>query len=197
MAESREERIARLLRSGLDHFGDGNEAQAVEVWREVLELDPENEEARDFLGSASISGPARGPGPGSKGEVLDAEDPVVLEARSLIQADELESALELMQRSSSQGDASLEIESLVDLVRVELVVRYRARLGDLSAIPILQGQPEKLTQSNLPANAGFLLSLLDGATSAEELISLSGMDTFDGLRTLGSLVEAEIVELLA
>jgi hypothetical protein len=50
---------------------------------------------------------------------------------------------------------------------------------------------------NLPATAGFLLSLIDGRTCVDELLALSGMDPFDVLRGLSNLLDAGIVEAAA
>jgi hypothetical protein len=48
---------------------------------------------------------------------------------------------------------------------------------------------------NLPAQAGFMLSLIDGDTSVGDIVSLSGMDSFEALRVLNGLVDAGIVSL--
>ena len=192
MSESKEEQVVRLLRTGLDHYGDGDDVQAVEAWRQVLELEPSNAKARDFLADASRSGPAK--------EVLaalDTAESVITDARALVDAGELEDALEIMQSGSVELGSSLEIEALIELVRVELVKRYRDRLGDMASVPVVHGDPARLTQFNLPANAGFILSLLDGSTPLTDLVTLSGMDAFDALRTLVGLVDAGIVELRA
>jgi hypothetical protein len=45
---------------------------------------------------------------------------------------------------------------------------------------------------NLPADAGFLLSLVDGQTTVQEIVSISGMDAFDAFQILKSLLEANI-----
>ena len=48
---------------------------------------------------------------------------------------------------------------------------------------------------NLPTTAGFVLSLVDGSTSVNDLMSLSGLDAFDTLRILTGLIDAGIVEI--
>ncbi len=42
---------------------------------------------------------------------------------------------------------------------------------------------------------GFMLSLVDGKTSIDELIALSGKDAFEALRILNERVAAGIAEL--
>ena len=52
MAESKEDKIERLMREGLNHYGMGAVGEAVRSWREVLKLDPDHAEARDFVATA-------------------------------------------------------------------------------------------------------------------------------------------------
>ena len=55
--------------------------------------------------------------------------------------------------------------------------------------------PEEIMRYNLPANAGFVLSMVDGNTSVNEILALSGMDPFDAVRVVNRLLEAGIVEV--
>ena len=63
--------------------------------------------------------------------------------------------------------------------------------------PQLRLDPASIARYNLSANAGFLLSRLDGSTSVDELVSLSGMDAFETLRILNRLIDAEIIGVAA
>jgi hypothetical protein len=55
--------------------------------------------------------------------------------------------------------------------------------------------PEEIMKFNLPANAGFVLSMVDGNTSVNEILALSGMDPFEAIRMVNNLLEAGIVEV--
>jgi hypothetical protein len=192
MAESEEEQISLLLREGLDCYGTGREPEAVSAWTRVLELDPDNELARDFLETAGRSA--------SSDVVIPKRDTarsVMSEARRLMAEENFEGALALLRSGVGEAEFSIELESLVELARVHLVRSYRSRLGDLDSVPVLAASAKSITAYNLPPNAGFVLSLLDGCTSVNELISLSGMDAFDALRTLTGLTDAGLVELRA
>jgi hypothetical protein len=57
--------------------------------------------------------------------------------------------------------------------------------------------PQEILRFNLPPNAGFVLSMIDGHTSADELVALAAMDPFETLHTLGKLMDAGIVEVRA
>ena len=80
-------------------------------------------------------------------------------------------------------------------VRGRLLKRYRDRMGDLGGIPRLSLGLSDVMKFNLPAHAGFMLSLIDGDTSIGDIVSLSGMDSFGALRVLNGLIEAGIVSL--
>ncbi len=95
MLEGKRERISRLLREGLDHYGEGRNAEAVRAWNEVLYLDPSHAEASDYLASAGAPAPAR-----SAPESAGAGGDLVPEALRLLRAGELEPALELLEAAS-------------------------------------------------------------------------------------------------
>ena len=53
----------------------------------------------------------------------------------------------------------------------------------------------EITKFNLPKDAGFLLSLMDGVTSLDNLMTVSGMDSFEALRTTKNLIDIGIVRM--
>jgi hypothetical protein len=95
--------------------------------------------------------------------------------------------------AASLDPSRIELEGYVDLVRSRLVKVYRERIGPGKGIPRVMVPASQITRYNLPAEAGFLLSLTDGSICFDELLSVSGMAPFEALRTLAGLVEACIV----
>jgi len=188
--ESKQERIARLLREGLDHYGVGEVSEAILLWREVLLLDPDDEHARDYIKTADRRNDPRP----LKSERTDGAVLALLnEARQLIAKDEFQAALDLIVSAGEADLSSLELEATAELVRSHLHLQYLGIVGDLSAIPVLREAPNDLTRFNLPSEAGFILSLVDGGTSIGQLMSLSGMDAFEALRLIGALLDTGIV----
>ena len=110
---------------------------------------------------------------------------------------ELEEALELLLRAVEGASFSIEREATIELLRGALFRDYRASVGDLNSVPVVIADPSELTKYNLPANAGFLLSLLDGVTDLESLVTVSGMDSFEALRTTRKLIDVGLVEMRA
>jgi hypothetical protein len=80
------------------------------------------------------------------------------------------------------------------MVRSRLLDRYRERVGGMDVVPSVRVGARELLKFNLPASTGFLLSLVDGKTSVNDLISLSGLDPFETLRMLANLLDAGVVE---
>jgi len=196
MAEDRSQEIAALLQEGLDAYGEDDVGRAIRAWRKILAIDPNHGEALEFIQTADRRLlPREESLPASRS--ARARDDAWAEARRRIAAGELEAALELLSRSEEGATFSLEREATIELLRGALFRDYRASVGELTAVPVLIADSSELTNYNLPANAGFLLSLLDGVTDLESLVTVSGMDSFEALRTTRKLIDVGLVEMRA
>jgi tetratricopeptide (TPR) repeat protein len=204
MSESEATRVERLVREGLDCFGEGEVARAIACWEEVLRLDPHHALALDYLGAAR-AGEDAGPGDeefelaesgsgATSGERQERSLEALLgAAQELLRKQDLEGALALFETAAEMDSRRIEIEGYIDMVRSRLLKAYRERVGGRQTVPRLLVDLAEITRYNLHTDAGFLLSLLDGATNVEDLISLSGMNAFEALRILNNLIEAGIV----
>jgi len=114
------------------------------------------------------------------------------DAHEAIESQDLEGALELLRAAAVQDPDRIELEGFVDGVRSQLLKQYRDRVGDEQGIPKLIADTAAIMRFNLPADAGFLLSLVDGKTTIREIVSISGMDAFDAFRILNGLFDAKI-----
>lgn len=184
-------KIARLLQDGLERYGEDDVDGAVRAWQQVLELDPDNAEASDYLESAGAL-PAEGEGGGDAQEVVRG---LLADAHQLVAAHDFEAAYDMLQAAAGAEEPVLEVEATLDLVRSQLIQRYRLEVGDPSAVPVVSADGPSLTGFNLPTEAGFLLSLVDGATPIQDMVSLSGLDSCEALRLLRGLLDAGIVEV--
>jgi tetratricopeptide (TPR) repeat protein len=187
MSDTNDEKVSCLLQEGLELYGTGDIARAFLLWNEALEIDPSNEEALDYIRDADRrSKPRSGSAGVGKHSVID-------DARRLLRAEDAEAALELLMSASATNN--LECEAMVELLRATLFRRYQAELGDLAKVPCrVEHSDSDLRSRNLPPRAGFLLSMIDGQTSLGDLVSVSGMDRFDAMRSLHQMLEAGIVE---
>lgn len=188
---SKREEIARLLAEGLDHYGEDAIGKAIQSWRAVLELDKHNPEALDYIQTADRREQRKLP---REEQMSDTARRIVHEAGVRIEGGDWEGALDLLRSLGDSEATGLEYEATIEIVRSRLLGVYAERVGDLDALPVLCGKGD-LRSYNLPRDAGFVLSLIDGDTRVADLISLSGMDAFEALRVVGHLLDAGIVEM--
>lgn len=104
-------------------------------------------------------------------------------------------ALEIAEALLSSDSADLEAQRYATSCRDVLMQMYLSRLGGLEQVINVVLPPEELRWLNLDHRAGFLLSLVDGASSIEELLDISGMPRLDALRILATLAEQRAILL--
>jgi len=124
-------------------------------------------------------------------EKLSAEI-LLQDALEAIEIEDLEGALDLLRAAAARDPDRIELEGFVDGVRCHLLKQYRDQVGDLQAIPRVVADKHAVMRFNLPADAGFLLSLVDGQTTVQEIVSIAGMDAFGASRILKNLLEVNI-----
>ena len=196
MAESNEQKIARLMAEGLDLYGQDQIERAVACWRAVLKLAPRHEVARDYLEVAGfgVDGAAgRRPAPAA----LPLASQLLGEAFTLVERGADTEALELLESAVREAPGHLEAQATLELVRAHLYQRQRVRTKGGAGVLRVKLGPQEILRFNLPPNAGFVLSMIDGHTSADELVALTSMDPFEALHTIGKLMDAGIVEVRA
>ena len=197
-----EAEIRRLMARGLDLYGLGQVREATECWRRVLALDPAHAEARDYLqaaggdaaGGEAAAATAPGAGAASEGP---GDEVLVQEAVTLLRRGKLAEGLDVLETMALRDPGRLDVQAFVELARAALVRVYREHVGSGGGVPRVRIPADQVMKYNLPASAGFLLSLIDGRTSVEELLALSGMDPFDVMRGISNLLDAGIVEAAA
>ena len=100
MNESKEGKVSSLLQQGLELYGTGDVARAFLLWGEVLELDPGNDEALDYIKDADRRAKPRG---GTHGL---GESSLMDETRRLLRAENAESGLSLL-RTRNNGFSAI------------------------------------------------------------------------------------------
>ncbi len=196
MAESNEQKIARLMAEGLDHYGQDQIEGAVACWKAVLKLDPRHEVARDYLEVAGYGAhDDLGKPVAASGGSLAAQ--FLREAQALLERGADGEALELLESAARETPGHLESQAALELLRASLYQRHRKRTKGGAGVLRVKLGPQEILRFNLPPNAGFVLSMIDGHTSADELVALASMDPFEALHTIGKLMDAGIVEVRA
>jgi len=76
-----------------------------------------------------------------------------------------------------------------------LAQMYLARLGSLAQIVQVALSGDEIRWLSLDHRAGFLLSLIDGESSIETLLDISGMPRLEALRILYGLLDQRVIAL--
>ncbi|MBX3181408.1 MAG: hypothetical protein KIT72_13975 [Polyangiaceae bacterium] len=97
----------------------------------------------------------------------------------------------VLETDPTHVDAKRHAESCREI----LTQMYAARLGSLDQVLRVAVPPDQIRWLSLDHRAGFLLSLVDGVTSVEEILDVSGMSRLDALRILFTLVQQRVVGL--
>jgi hypothetical protein len=119
---------------------------------------------------------------------------------TLVDDGELEAArLESMRRSSRPPSDSPEVEINVEwapkseLDPEELFSDYAADLGPFTRIPIVTVPFDELPSLSMDNRMGFLVALIDGASSIQNILDVAGMPQREVLHALVTLRDVGIV----
>jgi hypothetical protein len=86
-----------------------------------------------------------------------------------------------------------EAKKYADNCRNILEQMYTARLGPLDRVPYVAVPLEQLRWLSIDHRAGFVLSHVDGVSSLDQILDVSGMPLLDTLRILYELVQHRVV----
>jgi hypothetical protein len=104
-------------------------------------------------------------------------------------------ALVLAEAVLESAPEHLEALRYADKCRDVLMQMYAARLGPLDQIVAMSIPSEQIRWLSLDHRAGFLLSRVDGTSSVEELLDISGMPRLDALRIMYGLFQERVITL--
>ncbi len=92
-------------------------------------------------------------------------------------------------------DSPLDAEALrcAENCRNVLAQMYTARIGPLDRVPFIAVPREQLKWLSIDHRAGFVLSHVDGISSIEQILDVSGMPALDALRILYELSQQRVI----
>lgn len=88
-----------------------------------------------------------------------------------------------------------EAQRIAGKCRDVLKQMYISRLGGMGGVPRLSLSGDKVKWLSLDHKAGFLLSRVDGFTSVEEILDVSGMPALEALRILFELSQQNVIRV--
>ncbi len=179
--------ILRIFESGLDQFAQGDFVAAQQTWKKVLESDPDNELALDYIRSIEEEVPFEDKKVISKG-LLD-------EAIRLLGKNQPEPAYELLQMIVQDNPDDEKAQKFLDTTKGLLLKDYLSELGDTGAVVQLKKKMEEIMRINLTKESAYIISLIDGNSSIDELLMLSSIDRFLFMRNLTLLLRNGIIRL--
>jgi hypothetical protein len=120
------------------------------------------------------------------------EDPVA-EMRERASLGDFTGALEMAELILAADPGNLDAAECAENCRSVLEHMYAARLGPSDGVPVVVVPQAQMQWLSIDHRAGFVLSLIDGSSTLEMIIDVSGMQRLDALRILHALVQQRIV----
>jgi hypothetical protein len=90
---------------------------------------------------------------------------------------------------------NLEAARFARSCRDVLIQMYSARLGSLDQIVAVSVPNDQVRWLTLDHRAGFLLSLIDGGSTLDQILDMSGMTRLDALRIMYQLFDQRVISL--
>ncbi len=111
----------------------------------------------------------------------------------MLDLDDFSGAVELLEKAIDREPDNIEIGQLLEQAQAELESHLRVKLGGGSRMPAVCMSGDEVIWLNLDHRAGFILSLIDGNTSLDDLKSICGLPNLDLLRVLVQLLDEKVI----
>jgi hypothetical protein len=104
-------------------------------------------------------------------------------------------ALVIAERILQANPEDLDAPRYAQSCRDVLTQMYSARLGSLEQIVSIAVPNDQIRWLTLDHRAGFLLSLVDGGSTLDQILDISGMPRLDALRIMFQLLDQRVIAL--
>jgi tetratricopeptide (TPR) repeat protein len=184
--------LSRLL---ADLHRAGKYEQAVQTAESLLEIDPQHAVAKRYIEEynrqkeAALSRQKRKQTQGNTAQQSATSSSTDLSALQRIPRTAT-SASNQMNTSSSRGQHEKHSDAPTVIPHS---VAPDLSLDNLAQKPKILMRSDQISWQNFDHRAGFFLSQVDGRTSYEDLIEISGMKRSDALKILSKLVESSVI----
>ncbi|MCW5816899.1 MAG: hypothetical protein KIT84_38235 [Labilithrix sp.] len=133
--------------------------------------------------------------PPAKAASVPTKTPTEREMNDRVSVGDYSGALEIAEKLLADDPHNATIKACADNCRAVLKQMYATRIGPLHRVPTVAVARDQLRWLSIDHKAGFVLSLVDGVSSLEMIIDVSGMPQLDTLRILSELVQQRIISL--
>jgi len=159
--------------------------------------DPGGAEADGVTGDQVMDLVAGGPAPaqGAAGGALNEKQALVQGARDLLELDDFSGALEILEKLLALDPSDQQAAAMKSEAEQGLYALMSSKLGDLNKVPRVGMAEDEIIWLNLDHRAGFVLSLIDGHLTFDEILSVCGLPQLEGMRILVQLMQEKVIEI--
>ncbi|MBN2493881.1 MAG: hypothetical protein JXR96_04755 [Deltaproteobacteria bacterium] len=116
-------------------------------------------------------------------------------ARDMLELDDFSGAFELLKKIVDEEPDNEQARDLFQEASQKLERLYRYKLGDMRRVPNMRMSGDEVIWLNLDHRAGFLLSMVDGQMSLEDILSVCGLEPLEGMGILVQLIDEKVFDL--
>jgi hypothetical protein len=125
--------------------------------------------------------------------VPDPEEAWLRDAEDRMQLDDFKGVIEALEQAPSTERENSEWRALMADARSKHQKMLKSAIGDLTNSPKVLVASDEIIWLNLHHRAAFLLSLIDGRISYDDILSLSAMPRLDTLEVLVELLRERVI----
>jgi len=137
----------------------------------------------------SVPAPALAPSP----PAAPPPAPSAQEMNDRIALGDYSGALEIAEQLLESDPDNEPVRACAESCRGILKQMYITRIGPLDRVPLVMVARDQMRWLSIDHRAGFVLSLVDGVSSLEMILDVSGMAVLDALRILSELAQQRII----
>ena len=122
-------------------------------------------------------------------------DSLLKGANDLLELDDFSGVMELLDKVLEQEPGHSQAKKMRDEAEQELLSMLSSKLGDMNRTARVRMSQDEIIWLNLDNRAGFVLSLVDGSLSLDEIVSICGLPQLEGMRILVQLLQEKVIEI--
>ena len=115
------------------------------------------------------------------------------ELKRLFALHDFTASLNLAQNILQATPNDAQVQAIVHQCREQLSAMFKSKIGALQRVPHVLLAADELPWLDLDPRAGFVLSLVDGVLTYEEIVDVMGVDTLETLRICALLVTNKVI----
>lgn len=139
--------------------------------------------------------PAAQPRPAPAAPAAAPAPPSMQEMTDRVSLGDYSGALEIAEQLLDIDPFDDEVKVCAETCRAVLKQMYTTRIGPLDRVPVVMVARDQMRWLSIDHRAGFVLSLVDGVSSLEMILDVSGMPEVDALRILADLAQQRIIAI--